>query len=174
MISNRVMRARTRLQGILAPSRVGRSTTAFTDTDNNGSSRWMQSPLQRRPLSSTVPMAIDSQLPPQQLTSKPKQRHDRRGFFSSPATTDVAQESDVVEGDSGEDTTARSSASTTALDPNELELKRRKVKDVSEISLHFLAFLFRIRCVLLLSSLKSINKEGIYFNSIRNAPLFIF
>lgn len=130
MISNRVMRARTRLQGILAPSRVGRSTTAFTDTDNNGSSRWMQSPLQRRPLSSTVPMAIDSQLPPQQLTSKPKQRHDRRGFFSSPATTDVAQESDVVEGDSGEDTTARSSASTTALDPNELELKRRKVKDI--------------------------------------------
>ena len=62
----------------------------------------------------------------QQQQLKLKQRHDRRRHFSSSNTADQESSSDVQNDDRD-----KMKASIPAIDPNEEEVKRRKVKDVS-------------------------------------------
>ena len=67
-------------------------------------------------------------------TQQQLQRHDRQRHYFSSSTNATNQESSSADLQIQVEDSAKMKASIPAIDPNELEIKRRKVKDVSRMN----------------------------------------
>lgn len=137
IFSNRLLRSRSILQKcagnsqILAPCAVGNASS----NDTNQNQRLYHGPIstsssQQSYSTTTTKMTIargplsDSTLP-----QRRQQRRQRIYFSSSPQeSSSMDAESDVP--DNTTTSTANARASKPTIDPNEVEIERRKVKDV--------------------------------------------
>ena len=137
IFSNRLLRSRSILQKcagnsqILAPCAVGNASS----NDTNQNQRLYHGPIstsssQQSYSTTTTKMTIArGPLSDSTLSQRRQQRRQRIYFSSSPQeSSSMDAESDVP--DNTTPSTANARASKPTIDPNEVEIERRKVKDV--------------------------------------------